>query len=183
MLNAVTNVCFRGQSGHGADLSVCPLMTQSGHSAFPSRLALPVFCPLSCRQPMTQSGKSLSCHIASDPTVAYPQRSNWRVWVRNKPLPSVSTASVGALPPTPSAISCSEVTSPSSGLSFATASKRGTTSASRMWTMPAYPFVFFRMGRAWSGRPSARSLKSWVGSAIHPASNTTSQYTELVQQA
>ena len=34
----------------------------------------------------------------------------------------------------------------------------------------------------WSGRPSARSLKSWVGSAIHPAPNTTSPYTELVQQ-
>jgi hypothetical protein len=31
MLNALTNVRFWGQSGHGADLSVCPLMTQSGH--------------------------------------------------------------------------------------------------------------------------------------------------------
>ena len=30
MLNALTNVRFWGQSGHGADLSVCPLMTQSG---------------------------------------------------------------------------------------------------------------------------------------------------------
>ncbi len=28
---ALTNVCFEGKIGHGADLSVCPLMTQSGH--------------------------------------------------------------------------------------------------------------------------------------------------------
>jgi hypothetical protein len=28
---ALTNVCFGGKNGHDADLSVCPLMTQSGH--------------------------------------------------------------------------------------------------------------------------------------------------------
>jgi hypothetical protein len=27
---ALTNVCFEGKIGHGADLSVCPLMTHSG---------------------------------------------------------------------------------------------------------------------------------------------------------
>jgi len=32
MLNALTNVRFWGESGHGAGLSLCPLMTQSGHS-------------------------------------------------------------------------------------------------------------------------------------------------------
>ena len=31
MLNALTNVRFGGQSGYGADLSVCPLVTQSRH--------------------------------------------------------------------------------------------------------------------------------------------------------
>jgi hypothetical protein len=31
IFNALTNVRFWGQSRHGADLSVCPLMTQSGH--------------------------------------------------------------------------------------------------------------------------------------------------------
>jgi hypothetical protein len=30
MLNALTNVGFWGQSGHGAGFSVCPLMTHSG---------------------------------------------------------------------------------------------------------------------------------------------------------
>src|SRR4029078_3480386 len=28
---ALTNVRYWGESGHGSDLSVCPLMTQSGH--------------------------------------------------------------------------------------------------------------------------------------------------------
>ena len=32
MLLALTNVCFEGKNGYDADLSVCPLMTQSGHS-------------------------------------------------------------------------------------------------------------------------------------------------------
>ena len=28
----LTNVCFGGRKGRGADLSDCPLMTQSGHT-------------------------------------------------------------------------------------------------------------------------------------------------------
>ena len=44
------------------------------------------------------------------------------------------------------------------------------------------PICIFDDGTRRSGRPSARSLKSWVGSAIHPAPNMTSPYTELVQQ-
>jgi hypothetical protein len=33
------DVRCQGQSGHGADLSVCPLMTQSGHSTSPAYFA------------------------------------------------------------------------------------------------------------------------------------------------
>src|SRR6476661_2533207 len=36
MLNALTNVRFWGQGGHGRDLSVGPLMTQSGHRVGPT---------------------------------------------------------------------------------------------------------------------------------------------------
>ena len=31
MLKALTNVCFEGKNGHDADLSVCRLLTLSGH--------------------------------------------------------------------------------------------------------------------------------------------------------
>ena len=30
-------VCFKGNNGHGADLSVCQLMTQSGHAPPPQK--------------------------------------------------------------------------------------------------------------------------------------------------
>ena len=30
---ALTNVCFEGNNGHDADVTRCPLMTQSGHVA------------------------------------------------------------------------------------------------------------------------------------------------------
>ena len=37
MLNALTNVHFEGNDGHGADLSVCPLMTNSEHQTLARR--------------------------------------------------------------------------------------------------------------------------------------------------
>jgi hypothetical protein len=44
-LNAPPNVRYWAKSGHGADLSVCPLMTQSGHSTFLARLRLDLYSP------------------------------------------------------------------------------------------------------------------------------------------
>ena len=35
----LTNVCFGGKNGRDADLSRCPLMTQSGHPRYEARQA------------------------------------------------------------------------------------------------------------------------------------------------
>src|ERR1700733_1769088 len=177
-------VRYQGPNCLAGAMQARQLMTQSGHypagaarsslslwlkSGFVGPSPLFRFWPVNMSRPMVSS---------KDP--AYSVRVGETACQRSRP--SVSTARVGVPPPMPSAISCSEVTSPSSGLSFAIMSMPETNSASRMWTTPAYPSVFLMTERAWSGRPSVRSLKNLVGSATLLVPNTTSPYTELVQQ-
>ena len=73
MLNALTNVRFWGQSRQGADLSVCPLMTPSGHCPRPLNLnhepkyLVPVLCAVAffrlCGSFATNYGRPYGCII------------------------------------------------------------------------------------------------------------------------